>query len=131
MKLPIKKVVCAVILQNQKILLAQRNSTSDLENKWEFPGGKIIPNETAEQALHREIKEELNMTITIQNPLKIVAHVYPEFEIELIPFLCASIEQPELRVHKTTHWVAINDIMKYDLAEADVPVCREIQELFK
>jgi 8-oxo-dGTP diphosphatase len=80
-------VTCAIIIYNEKILAVQRGPHMNLPLKWEFPGGKIEKNETEEACIKREIKEELNIEITLLKKLSTSFHEYPNISIELIPFV--------------------------------------------
>jgi len=82
------KVTCAIIIRRNKILVAQRNESSDHPLKWEFPGGKLNPSETIEECIIREIREELDIEIEVRKTMIAVYHDYGHKQIELIPFLC-------------------------------------------
>lgn len=87
-------VVCAIIEKDGMILVAQRGINQSNAGLWEFPGGKVHSGETAEQALKREIREELAVEIKIIKQLESVSYRYPWIFIRLIPFIC-SISQGE------------------------------------
>ena len=80
-------VACAIILKDDKILVTQRSEKMSLPLKWEFPGGKIENDETAENCILREIKEELNIEIEIIGKLETKTFDYSNFSINLIPFI--------------------------------------------
>lgn len=95
--------------------------------KWEFPGGKIEPDETPQSALAREIKEELSVEINILQPLTSVKHDYKNKAIELIPFLAEiSSGNIYLTEHQEYRWLHRNELLQLDWAEADVPVVMEL-----
>lgn len=94
--------------------------------KWEFPGGKIEENETAEECLIREIKEELNIEIEITGSLSPNDHQYPDKLIRLIPFICRQVGgEIILKEHDDYKWMDVKDLLDLDWAEADVGVVEE------
>jgi 8-oxo-dGTP diphosphatase len=117
-------VTCALIIDKQnRLFAAQRSKTMNLPLKWELPGGKIEPNETAEQCLIREIKEELNIDIEIIKGLTSNTHTYPSITIKLIPFLCKHITgEIALKEHADFKWLNSNELLDLDWADADVPI---------
>ena len=120
------QVSCAIIVsEDRKILVTQRSAGMSLPLKWEFPGGKIEKEESSEQTIVREIKEELNIEISISNKLPSVTHHYENFSIILIPFIC-KIEQGEIKLteHQAFRWLNPNKLLDLDWAEADIPVAR-------
>jgi 8-oxo-dGTP diphosphatase len=125
------KVTCALIINDQsRILAAQRSQTMSLPLKWEFPGGKIEPGETAEDCLIREIKEELNIEIQIIKVLPSNIHTYPKITIELIPFICAHIGgEIILKEHAQYRWLHKNELLALDWADADVPIVQHYLNL--
>lgn len=125
------KVTCAIIRNNGKILICQRSEKMKLPLKWEFPGGKIEKNETKEQCLIREIKEELGLKITVAKELNTVEYHYPDFGLYLYPFIC-ELEGGALNLseHKDAIWVSIEKLTEYDWAEADIPIVNELMTLW-
>ncbi|WP_413670622.1 (deoxy)nucleoside triphosphate pyrophosphohydrolase [Mucilaginibacter sp. Mucisp86] len=120
------KVTCAIIVDTDGLVFAaQRSATMSLPLKWEFPGGKIEPGETAEACLIREIKEELHVAIEILKPLPANTHHYPNVTIQLIPFVCR-ITNGEiiLKEHLDFKWLSKNELLALDWAEADVAIVR-------
>ncbi len=118
-------VVCAIIEQDDQVLCALRSEQMTLPGKWEFPGGKLELNEIPEDALIREIKEELNISIEIIEALPISEYSYvPEKVIRLIPFRCViqNNETPATTEHAELRWVKKEDLQKLNWAEADVPI---------
>ena len=89
------KVACAIIIQNERILIVQNNSNSDHPFQWKFPGGKIKVEETSENCIKREIFEELEIEIEICQEMNSVEFDYGFKQILLIPFLC-SIKKGEI-----------------------------------
>ncbi|PPR45482.1 MAG: CTP pyrophosphohydrolase [Alphaproteobacteria bacterium MarineAlpha5_Bin8] len=113
-------VVAAIIRKNNKYLIVQRNRKKYLGLKWEFPGGKVEENETFEEALLREIKEELNIKISLQD--KIAEEKYKDEKIDIVLhyFLCTQESGTiELNEHEDLAWVEKKDFDKYDFAEGD------------
>lgn len=124
------QVTCAIIKKDNKILLAQRSEKMSLPLKWEFPGGKIEENETAENCLTREILEELNIEIKIISRLPENTHTYSDKSITLIPFVCKYLSGTlELKEHKTALWLDKKDLLLHDLADADIPIANHYLNL--
>lgn len=117
-------VCCALIIsQNGQILVAQRSLSMHLPLKWEFPGGKVEPDETAEDGLIREIREELGVEIQILK--KMLPSVYDQGKqvIRLLPFQCKLISgEIKLTEHAAFQWLFPAELKKLDWAEADIPV---------
>jgi 8-oxo-dGTP diphosphatase len=120
------KVTCAIIEKNGEILAAQRSENMSLPLEWEFPGGKIEINETPEECITRELKEELNIEVKIVKKLMPHVHHYAEKSVELIPFIC-SIEHGEIhcKEHKEVIWDRADRLRSLDWAEADIPIYKE------
>jgi 8-oxo-dGTP diphosphatase len=119
------EVVAAVIMVDDKILCVQRaeSEKSYISCKWEFPGGKIEANESAPQALKREILEELGLNISVQELLTSVDHKYPDFSIRLHAFSCG-LEKTNLLLneHLDYKWLYPSELSQLDWAEADIPI---------
>jgi len=123
-------VTCAIILRENKILVTQRSDKMKLPLKWEFPGGKIEENETAENCLLREIREELNLKIAIFERLDSKCFDYGTFSINLIPFVSKYLSgEIILAEHKGFKWLAKEDLISLDWAPADIPVLYEFLRL--
>ena len=122
-------VTCAILIHEGKILATQRSKSMSLPLKWEFPGGKMEPNETEEDCLTREIKEELNIDIEIKERLQENIHDYGSFKIQLIPFLTTYTSGGiHLKEHQAYAFVTPSELLTLDWAEADIPI---VQQLLK
>jgi 8-oxo-dGTP diphosphatase len=121
------KVSCSIIVNSiGQVLVTQRSINMPLPLKWEFPGGKIEENETAEKCLIREIREELNIEIKITSALSPNDHQYPDKLIRLIPFICKQTGgEIILKEHADYKWLDVKDLLDLDWAEADVPVVEQ------
>jgi len=118
-------VACAIIQREGKVLATQRGANGNLPLKWEFPGGKIDPGETPEDCLHRELAEEMGVSVDIVRALSPGTHSYPSFTVTLYPFVCSVRSgQIVLREHAAAVWLSPEDLPALDWAEADVPVIR-------
>ncbi len=113
-------VVAAIIKKKNKYLIAQRNKNKHLGLKWEFPGGKVHNNETFKKALLREIKEELNITISIHKKIGVEKYIDEKIDIVLHYYLCSlKTGLIQLNEHENLAWVEKKDFKKYDFAEGD------------
>lgn len=122
-------VTCAIIFFEGKVLVTQRSEKMDLPGKWEFPGGKIEPNESPEECLKREIKEELSLEIGISERLTPVLHHYSDKSIQLFPFVaCWKAGEIHLAEHAQFGWIEEKDLFSLDWAPADIPIVHELQE---
>ena len=121
-------VTCAIIEHNNLVLAVQRSSTMSNALKWEFAGGKVEANETAEACLQREIREELGIDIIIGQRLpSSCTHT-----IELIPFICSlpdASQNIQLSEHKTYRWCTLTELPKLDWSAADIPIVDNYIEL--
>ncbi|MET0636665.1 MAG: (deoxy)nucleoside triphosphate pyrophosphohydrolase [Chitinophagaceae bacterium] len=125
-------VVAAVIKFNNLFLCVQRGVGKHdyISRKFEFPGGKVEPNESQEEALVREIKEELNKDIVIVEKLLTVDHEYPDFRILMHTFLCkAQNDKVQLTEHIDFKWLSVSELRSLDWAAADIPIVNSLIEL--
>lgn len=121
--------VVAAIIRNKegKILIAQRNLKKSQGGLWEFPGGKVEPNETKEEAIVREIKEELEMDIKVNSYFDEKLYEYPDKTINLITLNC-SMESESYTVleHERVEWISENEFSDYEFAPADIYFVKKI-----
>ncbi len=114
------EVVAGVIYKNNKFLIAQRNLKKAQGGLWEFPGGKVEKNESYESALMREIKEELNADIEVNEYIGESIHHYPEKDIKLIFYKAKLLsEKVELLEHESCKWITKDEKDKFEFAGAD------------
>ena len=122
-------VVCALIVEGDKILGTRRAAGLTRAGKWEFPGGKVRQDELPEKAIIREIDEELGIQVAVVHRLPGIVHKYPDITIRLIPFIC-KIRQGDIRLtdHDEYSWIPVNKLFALDWSEADKNLILLIQE---
>ena len=122
------RVVAAVIRKDDKIFATQRGY-GEFKDGWEFPGGKIEEGETPEQALAREIKEELNTEIQVGELIGTIEYDYPKFHLSMDCFWCEIMQGGlELKEHEAARWLAKEELYSVDWLPADVGVVERIEE---
>lgn len=125
------QVVAAIIREDGRIFAAQRGYGS-AKDGWEFPGGKIEPGETPEQALVREIREELNAEITVGEKLTQVEWDYPDFHLSMGCYWCAVASGAlTLREHESARWLNLSELDAVDWLPADRVVVAAIKRQAK
>ncbi|HGG64566.1 MAG TPA: 8-oxo-dGTP diphosphatase MutT [Rhodobacteraceae bacterium] len=115
----------ALIDRDGRILLAQRPESKSMAGLWEFPGGKVEPDETPEAALIRELDEELgiNTWSSCLAPLTFASHSYDNFHLLMPLFACRKWEgTPQPKEGQTLKWVNVKDLRNYPMPPADVPL---------
>ena len=118
-----KRVTAAIIEKNGKILIAQRKLGSSLGGKWEFPGGKIESEETPEQCLRRELKEELGIEAIIGPFFCASTFEYKHMSIELLVYRAVHVSGEIVEYdHESIKWVSRDELIYYDFVNADRPV---------
>lgn len=130
----ITTVAGIIVNKNGEILCTKRDvgKYEYVSLKWEFPGGKIEEGETQEEALERELREELEIKVNVKNFFYQVEHDYPDFHLSMGVFKCEFPEQHiSMNVHKALKWVKPEDLMELDWAEADKPVAQKIANITK
>lgn len=115
-------VVGAVFIKDGKVLAAKRSASMALPGLWEFPGGKIEAGETAQEALLREISEELNCDIEVGNYLTTTDYQYPFGTVSLTTYFAElKGDEPELTEHAEIRWLSPSELFEVDWAPADIP----------
>ena len=97
--------------------------------KWEFPGGKLEEGETQKQALERELREELEIEVEVQDFFYQVEHDYPDFHLSMGVFKCKLLsDQMKMNVHAALKWLPASKLMTLDWAAADKPVAQKLYD---
>ncbi len=122
------KVVAAVIKKDNKIFATQRGY-GEFKDMWEFPGGKIEVGEKSEDALKREIKEELDTTIEVGKYIDTIEYDYPTFHLSMECYWCSVLEgKLTLLEHENAKWLDKESLMSVDWLPADLLVIDKIKE---
>lgn len=121
-------VVAAIIVKGTEILAMQRGY-GEFEGGWEFPGGKVEQGETPEEAIVREIHEELNARISVQRFLTQVEHDYPTFHLSMKCFIC-TLNDPSFQLleHHAAKWLDMQHIDIVDWLPADIKVVAALKQ---
>ena len=121
------EVVAAIIHDSDGRIFATQRGYGDMKDGWEFPGGKMELGETPEEALKREILEELDTKIVVERLLTTVDYDYPKFHLTMHCFIC-SIESGSLTLkeHEAARWLKLSDIYSVDWLPADRVVVDEL-----
>lgn len=125
------EVVAAIVIHEGKVLCVQRGESKldYISKKFEFPGGKLEANETLEQALTREMAEELKMFVTVERLFLTVKHSYPDFNLIMHSFICqTNSRQLTLTEHLQALWLGIDELDILDWAAADIPIVEQLKE---
>ncbi len=123
-------VACAVIISESKILIVRKGPLMKMAGKYEFPGGKIENNESEEDCIKREIKEELGIKVVVLKRLIPTFYKYESSSVHLIPFLCSQTDgQITLTEHDVFHWVDPHLLKDYDWCDADIAICEQVMNL--
>ena len=112
-------VVAAVVERHGRFLVTQRSSDVHLGGYWEFPGGKCEEGESLEDALRREMREELGVEIRIGQPLQRIHHRYPDHAVELHFYRCDILGSPRACLAQTLRWVTRSELAELPFPPAD------------
>lgn len=125
------KVAAAIIVHDNKIFATQRGY-GEFKDGWEFPGGKIEEGETPQEALVREIKEELDTEIEVKDFLETVEYDYPEFHLSMDCFFC-TIKSGELvlKEHEAAKWLTVETLDSVDWLPADEALVQGMKKYMK
>ena len=124
---------CALIDPDGRVLIAQRPPGKVMAGLWEFPGGKIEPGERPEEALIRELREELGVTVqeACLAPFTFASHAYPEFQLLMPLYVCRQWEgTPSAHEHTAIKWVRPKDLPSWPMPPADLPLIPMLRDLF-
>jgi 8-oxo-dGTP diphosphatase len=115
------KVTAAILVKNNRIIIAKRGPNDRLANKWEFPGGKVEIDETQEQCLKRKMKEEFDIDVSVGEYLGSSIYFYSRMSIELMAYR-AYWENGEidLKDHDDFKWISLEQLAEFDFAPADM-----------
>jgi len=125
-------VACALIDSDNRVLIAQRPKGKQLADLWEFPGGKLNPGERPEQALIRELEEEIGIVVkeACLAPLTFASHAYDDFHLLMPLYVCRRWEGfVAAREAQALKWVRANDLRNYPMPPADAPLIAPLIEL--
>jgi 8-oxo-dGTP diphosphatase len=130
MKMNGERLVTAAILRKEcYVLLARRRRGEKLAGFWEFPGGKVESGETPEEALRRELSEELGIVARIGEKVTERSHQYEHGSFRVIAYLIDHVEgEPRPNVHDRIDWVTIDDLTSYQLLPADVSIAASLKD---
>ena len=124
-------VVAAVIIDGNKVFATQRGY-GDYKDKWEFPGGKVESGELPEVALVREIKEELNTEVSVEQYIDTIDYDYPDFHLRMMCFRCGIVKGDlKLLEHKSSTWIDADSINDLDWLPADRILLPRIKRILK
>lgn len=122
-------VVAALIWQGDRFLACQRPAHKARGLLWEFVGGKVEPGETRQQALIRECKEELGITVSVGDVFLEVEHVYPDLTVHLTLLEAVITEgEPQMLEHNDIRWIKVGEIDQYDFCPADEVILQRLKE---
>lgn len=124
------KVAAAIIKSGEHILIAQRKATDRVPLMWEFPGGKIEEGETPEECLKREIKEELNIDISVHNFFESSIYSYDHGTIELLAYFATYDRKQKIKLfsHAAVEWVQVGSLDNFEFAPADIPIVNKLKQ---
>ena len=121
------QVAAAIIQKDEKILICQRSAGGNCAFLWEFPGGKLEPNESLEECLIRECKEELEIEISVIDIFVETTYKYPEREIGFTFYEAAIIGgELKMNVHNDMQWVFPSELVQYQFCPADLEIVEKL-----
>ena len=127
-------VVCACIVDQNRVLLDRRAKGTHLADHWEFPGGKREEGESDEEALKREIQEELGVSCQLRsgrNPIARVIHAYDDFDVELVLYDINIEGEPRAVEVAEIRWFPVNELTSLQMPPADVPLVDAVMQTYE
>lgn len=129
MEKKVTEVVAALIWDGDRFLICQRPAHKARGLLWEFVGGKVEPGEVKEQALIRECREELAVTLSVGEVFMEVDHKYPDLNVHLMLFNAAISEgTPRMLEHNDIRWITVGEIPQYEFCPADETILKKLRE---
>ena len=129
MKQHITEVVAALIWDGDRFMACQRPAHKARGLLWEFVGGKVEPGETGEEALIRECREELAVTVAVRDVFMDVVHEYPDLTVHLTLFNAVIAEgEPQKLEHNDIQWLTVEEIDQYDFCPADEEILERLKQ---
>lgn len=126
------RVAVGILRRNGQVLVAERPADKPYSGYWEFPGGKIETDESADNALRRELHEELGITVLACQPWFEHLHAYPDKTVLLEMWLVDDFDgEPHGKENQSLRWVGLEDLLTLRLLEGNWPIISKIKELFK
>lgn len=124
-------VAAALVVHGKQFLIAKRGKGRHLSDYWEFPGGKVEANEQPEQTCIRELKEELNCSISVERFFTNCRYDYDDFTLDMNVYLCHFVGEPffEVLEHQEVKMIDVSQMDQYEFAPADVDFLPKIKEL--
>lgn len=123
--------VVAAIIHKDNYFLATQRGYGEFEGMWEFPGGKIEINESKEEALIREINEELDTELRIDKYLCVVNYDYPNFHLTMYCYICSIVDGDiKLLEHKSAKWLRKDELNVVEWLPADIEVIEELKRQY-
>ena len=124
-----KLVVAGMILRDGRVLITQRTAAQSLALKWEFPGGKVEPGEAPVDALVRELREEIGVTVKVGRVWDVLFHAYPEFDLVMLVYPCAIVDgEPRTVEVADLAWCLPSELPSRDILPADKPLVDRLVE---
>lgn len=124
------EVVAALIWDGDHFLICQRPAHKARPLLWEFVGGKAEPGETLEEALIRECREELAVTLSVKDIFMDVVHEYPDINIHLTLFNAVIADGiPQMLEHNDIRWISVSEIPGYEFCPADVEILEQLMRI--
>ncbi len=120
------EAVIGIIREGDRYLIQKRPDSGLLAGLWEFPGGKLEPNEAPEQALRRELREELGVDMNDADYLTTVEHAYTQFRVRLHAYVCRLSRRPKLK-RDTHRWVTLSGMRRYPFASGSVRIIKRLE----
>jgi len=125
---PRKLVVAGLVIgEGDRVLITQRRADQALPLQWEFPGGKVEPGEAPVDALVRELREELGVTVAVGRIWDVLFHAYPAFDLVMLVYVCRIVDgSPRAVEVADLAWVPPRDLARWDILPADRPLVERL-----